>query len=160
MEQKHYELASQLRHQLHQHPELSLEENWTRQHVMEFLKAHTNFEVVDMGRWCYARYNSGSDLPGIAFRAELDALPVLDDIAVPYVSEIAGHGHKCGHDGHVASLCGLALELEQKGADRDVYLIFQHGEVPHWEFLRCRQPPPARPEAAPQLPNSGNFPRR
>lgn len=128
MEQKHYELVTELRHQLHQHPELSLEEARTRQTIMAFLKAHTQLEVVDMGRWCYAHYVSGSDLPGIAFRAELDALPVVDNIDVPHASKIPGHGHKCGHDGHMASLCGLALELECKGADRDVYLIFQHGE--------------------------------
>ena len=128
MEQKHYELVTELRHQLHQHPELSLEEARTRQTIMAFLKAHTQLEVVDMGRWCYAHYVSGSDLPGIAFRAELDALPVADNIDVPHASKIPGHGHKCGHDGHMASLCGLALELECKGADRDVYLIFQHGE--------------------------------
>ena len=128
MEQKHFELVTELRHQLHQHPELSLEEAWTRQKIMSFLKAHTQLEVMDMGRWCYAHYASGSDLPGIAFRAELDALPVVDDIDAPHVSQIPGHGHKCGHDGHMASLCGLALELESRGADRDVYLIFQHGE--------------------------------
>ena len=128
MEQKHYDLAVRLRHELHQHPELSLEETWTRRHLMDFLKAHTQLEVVERGRWFYAHYRSGSSLPGIAFRAELDALPVEDAICGDYVSRIPGCGHKCGHDGHMASLCGLALELEEKGADRDVYLIFQHGE--------------------------------
>lgn len=128
MNDKHFALICELRHQLHKHPELSLEETWTQQHLMTFLKEHTKLEVVPRGRWFYAHYRSGSTLPGVAFRAELDALPVQDDILTDYVSEIAGHGHKCGHDGHMASLCGLALELEEKGADRDVYLIFQHGE--------------------------------
>ena len=71
MEQKHYDLAVRLRHELHQHPELSLEETWTRRHLMDFLKANTRLEVVDKGRWFYAHYRSGSSLPGIAFRAEL-----------------------------------------------------------------------------------------
>lgn len=128
MEQKNYELAAALRHQLHQNPELSLEESGTKARVMAFLKEHTSLEVVDMGRWCYGHYASDSNLPGIAFRAELDALPVRDEIDAPYVSRTPGCGHKCGHDGHMASLCGLALELERRGADRDVYLIFQHGE--------------------------------
>ncbi len=128
MEQKTYELLTDLRHQLHAHPELSLEEHWTRQHLMAFLKEHTTLEVVDRGRWFYACYHSGKDVPGVAFRAELDALPVLDDIDAGYVSQIPGHGHKCGHDGHMAALCGLALELHEKGAEQDVYLIFQHGE--------------------------------
>lgn len=128
MEQKNFALATELRHQLHKHPELSMEETWTRQRIMEFLRTHTKLEVEDMGCWGYAHYISGNDLPGIAFRAELDALPVLDAIDAPHVSAIPGHGHKCGHDGHMASLCGLALELERRGADRDVYLIFQHAE--------------------------------
>lgn len=128
MERKHEEWIIELRHELHQHPELSLEERWTQEHLMAFLRKHTRLEIVEKGRWFYAHYISGSDLPGIAFRAELDALPVRDEIHAPYVSQIPGHGHKCGHDGHMASLCGLALELEAKGADRDVYLIFQYGE--------------------------------
>lgn len=128
MERKHEKLIVDLRHELHRHPELSLEERWTQEHLMDFLRKHTRLEIVEKGRWFYAHYASGSDLPGIAFRAELDALPVQDEIDASYVSQIPGHGHKCGHDGHMASLCGLALELDAKGADRDVYLIFQHGE--------------------------------
>jgi len=118
----------ELRHQLHEHPELSLEEQWTQEHLMSFLREHTKLNIVPRGKWFYAHYQSGSDLPGIAFRAELDALPVRDEIDTSYASKIPGHGHKCGHDGHMASLCGLAMELERRGADRDVYLIFQHGE--------------------------------
>ena len=128
MERKHEKLIVELRHELHRHPELSLEERWTQEHLMDFLRKYTRLEIVEKGRWFYAHYASGSDLPGIAFRAELDALPVQDEIDASYVSQIPGHGHKCGHDGHMASLCGLALELNAKGADRDVYLIFQHGE--------------------------------
>lgn len=128
MENRNYELAVALRHELHRNPEVSLQEQGTKARVMAFLKEHTSLEVVDMGRWCYGHYVSGSDLPGIAFRGELDALPLRDEIGAPYVSQVPDCGHKCGHDGHAASLCGLALELEARGADRDVYLIFQHGE--------------------------------
>ena len=139
MNEKNFSLICELRHQLHKHPELSLEESWTQQHLMAFLKKHTHLEVVPRGRWFYAHYRSGSNLPGVAFRAELDALPVQDDISADYVSEIPGHGHKCGHDGHMASLCGLALELEEKGSDRDVYLIFQHGEEIGTGGAECAQ---------------------
>ena len=114
MNEKNHSLICELRHQLHRHPELSLEECWAQQHLMAFLKAHTHLEVVPRGKWFYAKYASGSDLPGVLFRAELDALPVEDAIEAAYASEIAGHGHKCGHDGHMASLCGLALELEER----------------------------------------------
>ena len=42
MEKKNLALAKQLRHELHQHPELSNEEVWTKQHLVDFLKANTN----------------------------------------------------------------------------------------------------------------------
>lgn len=128
MEQKHERLLVQLRRELHQHPELSLEEHWTREHLIAFLNQHTNLEIVDKNTWFYAYCKGKQPSDGIAFRAELDALPVRDEIDTVYVSQFPGKGHKCGHDGHQAALCGLALELEEKGAERDVYLIFQHGE--------------------------------
>lgn len=121
-------MTVELRHSLHRHPELSLEEHWTKQYLMNFLKEHTKLEVVDRGAWFYALCKGERPSGGIAFRAEMDALPVADEIEKPYVSQFPGKGHKCGHDGHQAALCGLALELSEKGAERDVYLIFQHGE--------------------------------
>ncbi|MBQ4577196.1 MAG: amidohydrolase, partial [Firmicutes bacterium] len=55
MNTKNYELAVQLRRQLHAHPELSLEEHWTKQYLMDFLKEHTTqWEIVDRGCWFYA----------------------------------------------------------------------------------------------------------
>ena len=128
MKQENYELAVELRHRLHAHPELSNEEKWTKATLMEFLRSHTKLEVVDKGSWFYAAYRAGGDKPGIALRADFDAVPVEDLCDVPYVSRIPGVGHKCGHDGHSASLAALALEVDQQGADRDVFFLFQHAE--------------------------------
>ena len=51
--------AIALRHELHAHPELSMEEVWTRSHLMEFLRENTrNLEIVDCGRWFYAMYRA------------------------------------------------------------------------------------------------------
>jgi len=128
MDQKIYELAVELRHELHMHPELSCEEVWTKAHLMEFLQKHTNLKLVDKGRWFYAVYKGGGDKAPIGFRCEFDALPFPDNVDVPYVSQIPGKGHKCGHDGHAATMCAFAMELEKNKVQRDVYLIFQHGE--------------------------------
>ena len=51
MNRKKYELAVQLRHELHQHPELSNNEARTKEHLIKFLKEHTKLEIVDRGRW-------------------------------------------------------------------------------------------------------------
>ena len=128
MEQREYELAAALRHELHAHPELSGQEDWTRERLMSFLREHTALEIVPMGGWFYAVYHSGTDQPSIAFRADFDALPVEDAIDAPYRSRCPGVGHKCGHDGHSAALAALALEVDRRGAGRDVYFVFQHAE--------------------------------
>ena len=131
MKASNYSLIENLRHELHQHPELSYEEVWTKQHLMDFLTEHTSLELHDGGKYFYAVYRaenrSGGRKP-VAFRADFDALPIEDEIDKPYRSCIPGVGHKCGHDGHAAALCGQGLELEEMKPDRDVYMVFQHAE--------------------------------
>ena len=116
-----------LRRELHMYPELSGQESATKRRLMDFLKANTRFAVIDCGRWFYAsRYVEGTS--AIAFRADMDALPIDEGLDIPHASLNAGISHKCGHDGHCASLCGLALELDALDITRSVYLIFQHAE--------------------------------
>lgn len=123
-----------LRHELHRFPELSLCESDTKQRLMQFIQNHTDLQVTDMGRWFYCtKLPDASDNPavltdGIAFRADMDALPIPETIDLPYASEHSGVSHKCGHDGHSAALAGLALELNDRSVNRPVYLIFQHAE--------------------------------
>lgn len=122
-------LAVELRHELHAHPELSNHEIETKGRLMAFLRAHsTRLELADRGRWFYALYRAGGDRPSIAFRADLDAIPVEDRCHKPYVSRNPGVGHKCGHDGHSATLAALALEIDRDGAEKNVYFLFQHAE--------------------------------
>ncbi|MFS0784059.1 M20 metallopeptidase family protein [Bacillus sp. 1P06AnD] len=129
MEKKNLDLAIQLRHELHAHPELSYHEVWTKQHLMDFLKEHTkNLEIVDKGKYFYAKYIIGDDKPNIAFRADFDALPIPETIDLPWGSQNEGVSHKCGHDGHSSTLAGFALEVDQKGADKNIFFIFQHAE--------------------------------
>lgn len=127
MNQTNLTLATELRHQLHAHPELSGKETWTKARLMDFLKEHTRLELHDRGSWFYALCR-GRGEGKIAFRADFDALPIQESCEVPYRSQCPGVSHKCGHDGHSAALALLGLTLEETGADRDVYLIFQPAE--------------------------------
>ena len=129
MSEKNYQLAVELRHELHQHPEPSMEEVWTKQRLLDFMKENTTqWEIHDRGRWLYAKYSGTNPTKKIAFRGDFDAVPVPDEIDKPYKSLNPGWGHKCGHDGHVANLCYMAMEVEEQGMENDIYLIFQHGE--------------------------------
>jgi len=96
--------------------------------IRRFLEDHTELEIFPREGWLYAVKIGRKDLPPIAFRADMDALPIEEDISLAYHSSHDGRSHKCGHDGHCAALCGLALELDQIETDRSVYLIFQPGE--------------------------------
>lgn len=128
MKSTNYELAKQLRHELHEHPELSNQEVWTKGHLIDFLEKHTKLEIVDRGLWFYAIYRAGKNKKNIAFRADFDALPFNEINDLPYKSKLPGVAHKCGHEGHAAALCGFALEVDQNGADKNIYFLFQHAE--------------------------------
>ena len=118
-----------LRHTLHRYPELSMGERETMARIKTFLRENTTVEIVERENWFYA-VKPGSDPASrpIAFRADMDALPIQESGDLPYASVCDGVSHKCGHDGHTAALCGLALALEETLPERTVYLIFQPGE--------------------------------
>ena len=129
MDQEILRLATELRHELHAHPELSNQESWTKGRLMDFLRSHTTrLELVDRGRWFYGVLRAGGDRRSVALRADFDAVPVEDRCDLPYVSRVPGVGHKCGHDGHSATLAALALVLDREGADKNVCFLFQHAE--------------------------------
>ena len=65
----------------------------------------------------------------VAFRADADALPILEKNKVPYASAHKGCMHACGHDGHMAILLELARRLSKKEAlPHNVLLVFQPAE--------------------------------
>ncbi len=129
MKKEHLEKIIGLRHKLHAHPELSMAETGTKAAIRAFLERNTSLEVVGRGAWLYAvKRGTAGHGGGIAFRADMDALPIPETVGLAYGSACAGVSHKCGHDGHCAALCGLALELDGMETGRDVYLIFQPGE--------------------------------
>lgn len=128
MDKTDLKLAVGLRHELHAHPELSNREHWTKARLMDFLREHSGLEVVDRGSWFYAAYRAGEEKPGVAFRSDFDAVPIPDECEADYRSRIPGVGHKCGHDGHSASLAALALAVDRRKPDKNVFFLFQHAE--------------------------------
>ena len=107
-----------LRRVLHECPERSGQEARTMAAIRAFLHEHTSLELRDMGGWLLATHREDDSLPSVGFRADMDALPCEDNEA----------RHGCGHDGHSAMLCALALLLEGRRTGRNVHLIFQSAE--------------------------------
>lgn len=104
---------------LHSHPELSGQENITKKTLIEFLKKNTSLEIIELAGGFYAAHREAlTDKPSIALRADYDALALPE----------GGAAHICGHDGHAAVLCGVALALNGETVGRNVFLLFQSAE--------------------------------
>ena len=126
----HQKMVERRRH-LHQHPELSFQERETSQWVSERLK-ELGVSVTEGvgGNGVVGRIKGAHPGPTVAFRADMDALPIQDENEVPYRSSVPKVMHACGHDGHTTMLLGLA-EILQSNLDEvrgEVVLLFQHAE--------------------------------
>lgn len=124
------DLLVELRHTIHQHPELSGEEKETRKRVIEFLKPTHPDQLITVGEKSLAAVFGNSEAQTtVMVRCELDALPITEVGELPYKSVNTGVAHSCGHDGHLTILAGLATVLKQKRPeDTRVILLFQHAE--------------------------------
>ncbi|WP_320197666.1 M20 aminoacylase family protein [Agrobacterium sp. rho-13.3] len=121
---------TQTRQHLHANPELSFEEAETARYVAEKLEGW-GYEVTRNvgGHGVVARLTVGDSKKGIAIRADMDALPILEDTGAPYASKVPGKMHACGHDGHTTVLLGAAQYLAKtRRFNGTVTLIFQPAE--------------------------------
>ena len=123
----------------HQHPELSNREFRTAKVVAEQLRAmglDVKTGIAHTG--VIAVLHGGKPGPRIALRADMDALPVTEQVDLPFASketalfrgETVGVMHACGHDGHTAMMLGVAKALASIKADLpgEVLFIFQPAE--------------------------------
>lgn len=117
---------------LHQHPELSFEEYNTSayiQKVLDSLSIPYRAGIAGTGVLGILKgINPSSKV--IALRADMDALPVLEENEIPFCSVNAGVMHACGHDSHVAALLGAARVLAEMrdSFEGTILLVFQPGE--------------------------------
>ncbi|HKP87029.1 MAG TPA: amidohydrolase [Blastocatellia bacterium] len=120
------------RRDFHMHPELSNREERTSRVVAERLRALGLDEVkTGVGKYGVVALLKGAKPgPVVAVRADMDALPVQENIDVPYKSQNAGVKHACGHDVHMTVELGVA-EILSKMRDQisgTIKFIFQPAE--------------------------------
>ena len=126
------DLLSRLRdlyRELHQHPELSLEEHRTAERIEAQLSS-LDVEVQRIGGTGVVAIIRNGDGPTVLARADTDALPVSEQTGLEYASKVEGAMHACGHDMHVVTLLG-AVELlaTNKDAWAGTYIgLFQPAE--------------------------------
>lgn len=123
------EYMSTHRRWLHRFPEVGLDLPRTHDHIAAALQ--------DLGYSVEHRPAAGvsariagenSTARPIILRADMDALPVVEETGEVFASENHGASHACGHDLHVATLLGVARDLTERPPVRDVIIVFQPGE--------------------------------
>ena len=121
------------RHDFHAHPELLFDVQRTAGKVADLCRGFGCDQVVTgIGRTGVVVVIAGRKTVSgrvIALRADMDALPILEQTGVSYASVAPGRMHACGHDGHTAMLLGAAQYLaETRNFDGTAVLIFQPAE--------------------------------
>lgn len=120
----------QLRHDIHEHPELAFNETRTSDKVAQLLQ-EWGYQVERGigGTGLVAQLKLGNSPKSIGIRADMDALPIHEESGVGYSSTHEGKMHACGHDGHTTILLAAAKALAtRKTFNGTVNLIFQPAE--------------------------------
>ncbi|MFN4158915.1 MAG: M20 aminoacylase family protein [Gemmobacter sp.] len=122
-----------IRRDFHEHPELLFDVHRTAARVADLLRGYGCDEVVEgIGRTGVVGVIKGrSDTAGrvIGLRADMDALPIIEQTGLDYASKTRGKMHACGHDGHTTMLLGAAQYLaETRNFDGTAIVIFQPAE--------------------------------
>jgi amidohydrolase len=119
-----------IRHDIHAHPELGLQEVRTADLVAKKLEewgieVHRGVGVTGV----VGVLRNGNGQASVGLRADMDALPILEATGLAHASQTPGLMHACGHDGHTAMLLGAAkLLAETRAFNGTVNFIFQPGE--------------------------------
>ncbi len=129
---QHYDEMVEIRRYLHQHPELSFQEQKTAAYIATY---YANLGITDIrtdvgGNGIVVKIQGERPGKTIALRADFDALPIQEETGLPFQSTTTGVMHACGHDGHTATLLVLAKVLFQMKDELagEYVLIHQHAE--------------------------------
>jgi len=129
-----FEKVIAYRKQLHAHPELSFQEVETMKFVSEKLTDLGIEHTAGVGKTGVVALlkadHHSNEMPCIGLRADLDALPILEETGLDFASKNTGVMHACGHDVHTSILLGTAEILYELRNElpQPVKLIFQPGE--------------------------------
>lgn len=104
-----------VRRELHKIPEICYQEKKTAAKICELLDQLAVVYQTDIGgTGVVARLKASQKGPTVAYRADMDGLPLEESNEVAYKSRHAGKMHACGHDGHVAIALGIIRSLQEQ----------------------------------------------
>ena len=102
----------ELRRHFHRHPEVSFSEHETSVRITERLKElGLEIQPCPTETGAVAMLDTGKPGKTVMLRADIDALPILEESGVDFQSDEEGRMHACGHDAHIAMMLGVARTL-------------------------------------------------
>jgi amidohydrolase len=126
------EKLTEIREDLHKHPELSFQEERTSRRIVEIMRDLGLDEIREgiAKTGVVGLLHGGKPGKTIAMRADIDALPIQEENDVPYKSQNDGVMHACGHDVHITSVLGAAMILSKMRDEisGNVKFLFQPAE--------------------------------
>ena len=123
------EFLIDLRRDLHSHPELGFEEFRTMEKISSILKSLNINHKTQVAKTGIIADIEGEDKTfTVAFRADIDALPMEDKKNCSYSSKNKGKCHSCGHDVHTTILTGIAKYFSEVTPPCNIRLIYQPAE--------------------------------
>lgn len=138
----------QLRRKFHQIPERGFEEVKTKQLIEETLATFPQ-DALEVFHWrtgLVVKINGTAPTKTIAWRTDIDGLPIAEQTGLEFASQHPGFMHACGHDIHMTVALHLVKTLAEKPARDDVLVYFQPAEespggaLPMLEWVRTEKP--------------------
>ncbi|MCK4672183.1 MAG: amidohydrolase [Candidatus Aegiribacteria sp.] len=144
MNQEQHQELIRIRQHLHSTPELSGKESVTAEYLRAFLQGcNPDTLITELGGTGIAAvYNGPITGYRVLLRCDMDAVPVSEETNLPYTSTMDGVSHKCGHDGHMAIMAGVADWLsDNRPLSGSVVLLFQPAEETGEGAIRVLEDP-------------------
>lgn len=120
----------QIRRDLHKIPEIGFQEFKTQAYLLSYLQSLPQ-EHIEIKKWktgLFVKIKGIMPDKTIAYRADIDGLPITENTNLPFSSEHEGMMHACGHDFHMAIALGLISNLVHERINDDLLFIFQPAE--------------------------------
>lgn len=137
-----------IRRELHRIPEIGFQEFKTQQYLLERIRSmpQERLEIAEWKTGIAVKVRGLSANKLLAWRTDIDGLPIEEATGLSYDSVHKGFMHACGHDIHMANAIGLLERLIKEPIQQDVLILFQPAEegpggaLPFREWLKAERP--------------------
>ncbi len=127
---KHMDKIVSARRYFHENPELDYEEYKSQKYIINILNELNIENYVSAKTGVVGIIRGKNNNKTVLLRGDMDALPINEEVDIPFKSKVENVMHACGHDGHMANLLGVAMVLNEikDELEGNVKLMFQPAE--------------------------------